>query len=475
MRWVPRTYQSAMIDFALSHLKPTGSLRCNWFAGMGVGKSSSALRLIDILLTSGYVNRVLILAPKQVAVGTWPDEIRGWQDFRHLRYAVAVGGKKERAAAVVSRTDIVIVNYDVLPAMLKEFGEKWPFDMVVADEVMKLKSLRVTVRTSKLGKEFVVGQGGKQSRSIAKLAHSRIKVWLGLTGSPAPNGLIDTWAPMWFVDAGQRLGRSFSAFKGRWFREFKDKDERTHLEPYEHSQDEIQSRIKDVCMTVEAKDFFDLPPLVESIVRVELPPDAMRMYREFEEEMFLEIAGNEIEAFDAASVTNKCRQIANGAVYTDREGNWEFIHDAKIDALRDCVEEAAGMPILVAYQFKSDVARILKAFPKAVLVDKDPETIRRWNRGEIQMLLGHPASIGHGLSLQHGGNILVDFSTGFNLEHDEQIIERIGPTRQAQSGYNRAVYRRRIVAAGTIEEYVVKRVKNKASIQQMLRDALKIA
>lgn len=456
-----------MIEFGLKHP------RCNLYASMGTGKSSVSLAIIDALLLCGYVNRVLILAPKRVATDVWGQEIEQWATFRHLRYALAVGGKAQRAAAVASGAEIVIVNYDVLPAFCQELERDWPFDMVVSDEVTKLKSLRVSVRTSKKGKEFVVGQGGKQSRAIAKIAHSKIKRWIGLTGSPAPNGIKDVWATTWFVDAGQRLGRSYSAFEGRWFRQFKDADERTRVEPYAHSQEEIQARIKDVCLTIEAKDYFDLPPLLETVIAVNLPPKAMAMYREFEAEMFLEINGSEIEAFNSGAMTNKCRQIASGFAYHE-DGQWEHIHDAKIEALRDIVEESNGAPLLISYQFKAEVAAILKAFPQAATLDK-PNAIKLFQEGQIAMLLVHAAAAGHGLNFAKNCWTLVDFSTGFNLEHDEQIIERIGPTRQAQGGYNRTVYRYRLVANGTIESHVVRRVKTKASIQQMLKDALKIA
>lgn len=465
MIYRPRDYQRAMIDFALKHP------RCNLYAGVGVGKTSVTLAVIDTLLLCGYVNRVLILAPKRVAVSTWPAEIQQWSSFRHLRYALAVGGKAQRAAAVASGAEIVIVNYDVLDAMVTEFGEHWPFDMVVSDELTKLKSLRVSVRKSKTGKEFIVGQGGKRSRMLAKVAHSKIKRWLGLTGSPAPNGVQDVWATTWFVDAGQRLGRSFSAFTDRWFRQI-PKGDRIEIEPRPGAQEEIQGRIKDCCMTVEAVDYFDLPPLVETTMLLEMPPKAMALYKEFEREMFMELDGVEIEAFNAAAMTMKCRQFAAGALYTEN-GQWEEVHDIKIEALRDVIEESNGASILVAYQFKSDAARILKAFPKAKQIDDDPQTIIDFNAGRIPLLLGHPASMGHGLSMQHSCWTLVDFNTGFNLEEDEQVLGRICPTRQAQSGYNRTVYRIRLVAKGTIEEYVVKRVKSKDSIQQMLREAMK--
>jgi SNF2 family DNA or RNA helicase len=469
----PRDYQQALLSFALNELKAKGSIRVNWWSGMGTGKTGTTLELIATLLLFGHVKRVLIVGPKRVAASTWPDEVAQWANFKHLSCSVAVGGKKERLAAIYSGSDIVTVNFDVLPAFIAECGT-FPFDMVVIDEATRLGSLRAaTVTHPKSGKAFVRIGGGKQARAIAKHAFSKVNHWINLTGSPGGKGLEGIYGMTWPLDAGKRLGRSFTAYDQRFFRSFNDADGNLRREPFAHAQEEIQGLIRDITMVVEAKDFMELPPLVETVIKVKLPPAAMKLYKQFENEMFMEIAGNEIEAFNAGAVTNKCRQIANGSCIYDDTGQWELIHDAKIEALRECVEEAAGVPILVSYQYQADVKRILKAFPQAVRIDDNPETLRRFNRGEIEMLLAHPLSAGHGLNLQHACWNLVDFSTGWDFEADEQIVERIGPTRQAQSGYNRTVFRRRLIAAGTIEEVVLKRVKTRDSVQQLLREAMK--
>lgn len=462
-----------MVSFALQHLADNDEIRINLWAGMGTGKTSSALEIVASLFLLGYARRVLIVAPKRVAAFTWPSEIDEWANFGHLSYAVAVGGKAERLKAIHGGAQIVMVNFDVLPAFVEECGAHFNFDTVIWDEATRLASLRASTRTSKTGKPFVVMQGGKQARAIAKLAFKHIKHWINLTGSPGGKGLEGVYGMCWPLDAGKRLGRSFSAFDQRFFRTFNDASGNLRREPFAHSQDEIQRLIKDITIVIEAKDFLDLPPLVESVIEVTLPPKAMKLYKQFEDEMFIEIAGNEIEAFNAGSVTNKCRQIANGSVIYDDTGSWELVHDAKIEALRECMDELAGAPVIVAYQYRADIQRILKAFPQAVLIDDNPETLRRFNRGEIAMLLTHPASAGHGISLQNSCCNLIDFSSGWSLEEDEQIIERIGPTRQAQSGYNRTVYRRRLVAKGTIEEQVVRRIRTKAKIQDILREAMK--
>lgn len=470
--WSPRDYQSEMLRFAYSRLRTFGNLRINLWAGPGTGKTSTALAIADALLVLGHANRVLVLAPKKVGLNAWDSEVAGWSTFSHMKIRIAIGGKKERAAAIHSDADIVVINYDSMPVFIEECGEHWPFEAVIADESTRLKSLRPSSRVSKTGKPFVVLQGGKRARSLGKIAHSKIKHFINLTGSPAPNGLEDLYAQVWMLDAGKRLGRSFSAFQNRWFRQV-PRGDRVAYEPLPHAHDEIMEAVRDITICIEAKDYVDLPPLVESVVLVDLPAKAMEQYKAFEREAFIEIAGREIEAFNPGALLAKMRQAASGAMYYDETGAFEVLHDAKIEALREEVESANGMPLLVAYQFVSEMKRICEAFPRAVVIDDNPNTVARWNRGEIPMLVGHGASMGHGISLQWGGNILVDFSTGFDLELDEQILERLGCTRQWQAGLNRGAYRRRLVARGTIEEYIVKRIKSKDSLQQMVREAMK--
>lgn len=467
-RYVPRSYQREAEHFIIDNK------RCLALLGMGCGKTPATLAAISSLLLLGEVRHVLVLAPKRVALSTWTGEVQKFDDFKHLSVAVAVGSPAERKAALQRRAEITVCTYDLIEWLVEECGEDWPFDMIVCDEVTRLRSLRVSIQTSKTGKRFITGQGGKRAKALVRVALSkRVSRFVGLSGTPAPNGIQDLWPIMFFVDAGRRLGSSFGAFTERFFRSIPGGDGYTRIEPLPFAQKQVESLIADVCFTVEAKDHFKLPPLIENIIRVELPPDARAKYREMERNLFTEIEGSEIEAFNAASKTIKCLQIASGASYTDENGNWVSVHDEKLDALESVVEEANGMPVLVGYQFKSDLARILKRFKKAQALGSDPAQIEAWNRGEIPMLVVHPASAGHGLSLQHGSNILVYFSTGWSLEADAQLQERLGPTRQAQSGYNRPVFVHRIVAAGTLEEVVVERIKTKASVQDALMQALK--
>ena len=424
-RYTPRPYQPAITNHIIDNP------RCNVFAGMGVGKTPATLEAISTLLLLGEVRRVLIVAPKRVAVSTWPGEIAHFREsFGHLTMAVAVGTEKERRAAIESSAQIVTINFDNLTWLVENYGATWPFDMVVADEASRLKGLRVSIQTSKNGKKFLTGQGASRAKALARVAFTRITRFVSLTGTPAPNGLQDLWAISFFSDAGKRLGTSFTAFSHRWFRAVPGSDvKQQNIEPLPYADEQIRSAIKDITIA--------------------------------------------IEAFPAGAMTQKLLQLSSGAAYTDDKGSWELVHDGKIEALESVVEEAAGMPVLVFFHFKSDLARILKAFPKAVHLGDDPKIIEHWNAGKIQMLVAHPQSAGHGLSLQHGSNIMCYFSSNWNLEADLQAQERLGPTRQAQSGYKRPVFLHRLVGAGTIEETVVKRLKTKASVQDALMEAMK--
>jgi len=246
--------------------------------------------------------------------------------------------------------------------------------------------------------------------------------------------------------------------------------------PLPFAQEQIQDRLRDLCLSLEAKDYFDLAEPIVNVIRVELPKKARALYDDMEKRMFMELESHEVEAFGAAARTIKCLQLANGAAYVG-EGNTEFIevHDAKLQALESIVEEAAGAPILVAYHFKSDLARLQRTFPAGRALDADPRTIQDWNAGRIPVLFAHPASAGHGLNLQDGGNTLAFFGHWWNLEEYQQIIERIGPTRQAQAGHDRPVFIHHIVATDTVDEMVMARRDSKAEVQDILMQAMKRA
>jgi SNF2 family DNA or RNA helicase len=450
-----RPYQQLIIDHILD------KERCNAFVPMGLGKTISTLKAIETLCLVED-SPTLVLAPLRVAQSTWPDEVKKWG--MDLPVSAVVGNAAQRAQALRAEAAIFTTNYENLPWLIdwyKYNPRPWPFKTIVADEVTKLKGFRTR-------------QGTKRAKALAEVAHKKVDRWIGLTGTPAPNGLKDLWGPMWFVDGGQRLGKSFTAFSQRWFRTSFDG---YGMEPTENAQKEIQTLISDVCLSLDAKDYFNLSEPIRNKIVVDLPHKARQQYRDMEKKMFLELEGHlgptEVEALNAASKTQKCLQLANGAIYTDEARNWTEVHDAKISALDDIIEEAGGAPVLVAYNFKHDLVRLRAAFPRGRVLDSNPETIRSWNAGKIPVLFAHPASAGHGLSLQDGGNIIVFFSVNWNLEEAQQIVERIGPVRQAQSGHNRPVFIHYILANDTVDFDVMERLETKASVQQILMQAMK--
>lgn len=450
--FTPRPYQVIARD----HLLDTP--RCALWAGMGMGKTSSTLLAADALsLTSTHPT--LVLAPLRVASSTWPDEAKKWRQFSHLDIVPVVGSPDERARALKRDAPIYSTNYDNLVWLVERFGDKWPFRQVVADESTRLKSFRLK-------------QGGKRAAALGKVAHKHVERFIQLTGTPSPNGLIDLYGQAWFLDAGQRLGRTFTGFTDRWF---KLKHDGYGLEAMPHAQAEIQQRLADICLTLDPKDWFDLRAPIVNVIKVQLPAKARSVYRDMEREMFTRLEGNDIEAFGAAARTIKCLQLANGAAYVGEpsEGKYVEVHDAKLQALESIVEEAGGMPVLVAYHFKSDLARLLRAFPKGQALDADPRTIESWNAGHIPILFAHPASAGHGLNLQDGGNIVAFFGHWWNLEEHDQIIERIGPVRQMQAGRDRPVFIHYIVAEDTVDEMIMDRRESKRSVQDLLLEAMK--
>lgn len=456
--FVPRPWQPPMIEHMLTNP------RCAVWAKMGAGKTASTLAAAK---SFGMFDAfpVLILGPKRVARNVWPSEPQAWSDFQHLRVVSIEGTQTERFAALAQKSDFYSINYEQLPWLVNHLGIKnWPFKTIIADEATRLKGFRLR-------------QGGQRTAALAKIM-PRVERFVELTGTPSPNGLKDLWGQFWFLDGGERLGRTHEAFKDRWFKPSKSG---YGIEPFPFAEQEIHALVADLAITIDPWDYLPADqkrvPIEKDIV-VDLPPAARRMYDEMERRMYLEIehalGTHEIEAVNAASRTLKCLQLAAGAVYTDATGGWEPVHDAKIEALESIVEEANGEPVLVAYQFKSDLARILKHFGKrARALDDKKDTEDAWNRGEIPILLAHPASAGHGLNLQRGGRILVDFSSGWDLEHDDQIIERVGPMRQLQAGLDRAVYRYRIMANRTVDFLVAERRATKRSVQDLLLEAMK--
>ena len=299
--------------------------------------------------------------------------------------------------------------------------------------------------------------------------------FIELSGTPSPNGIEDLWGQLFFLDFGQRLGRVFNAFQSRWLqRSFNG----FGYEPLPHAQGEIQAAISGVCLSLKSEDWFALEEPIVRTISVEFPAAVRKQYRELERALYTEVQSHPIEAFNAGAKTAKLRQFCSGAVYlgsADDPGvrHWVPVHDAKLQALEEIVEETCGAPIIVSYHFKSDLDRIMKHFPKARALDQKSSTIKDWNEGKIRMLCAHPASAGHGLSLQKGGNILVYYSMDFNAENHQQIAERIGPVRQAQSGFKRNVYHYIIGVKKSVDDDIIANLDGKRAVQDCIMDGLR--
>ena len=444
--------------------------RLQFNVDMGLGKTVMTLLAIKKLLMADMINKVLIVAPKRVAVDVWADEVEKWDVLEGLEISTIVGDERARIHAATRDVPIYTINYeniDWLVAFLKQSKLKWQFDMVVADESTRLKAHRSHFRRVKSGKVVLYKTGGVRTNALAANAFTNVKRWVNLTGTFCPNGLDQVWPQMWFVDGGKRLGRIYTDFIERWFRIGWSG---YGTVPHDHSMGEIMARIKDITFTLRAEDYLDLPEEVVNTIYIDLPPEVMSKYKAMEKEMFVELDSRHIEVFTEGSKLGKCQQMANGAIYYDKEGNWSALHDVKIEALKSVVEEAGGMPILVAYKYKSDLARLQKAFPKGRAFDKKAQTKKDFIAGKIPLLFLHPASAGHGVDgLQEVTSIICFFSLDWNVEERLQAIGRIGRVRQVQSGHNRTVFVHQIVAAATVDELILRSVTEGLSLEEALK------
>ena len=448
--YTPRPY----FEPAMAFLRATP--RANLHAGMGLGKTSIVESLVAELDSP---DPTLVLAPYRVARKTWSDEAAEWEHLSGLKVVAATGTPEQRIAALKTRAHIHCINYDNIEWLLEQIpAARWPFKTVIPDESTRLKGYRTR-------------QGGKRAGALATIA-LRATRWINLTGTPTAKGLTDLWGPQWFIDQGRSLGVSYSAFEARWFYKEAHAGEYAQLQPFQHSFQQITEAIRPTTLAIDAKDWFKLDDPIRTTVRVELPPTARAEYRRMARELYSMIQGQKISAVNAGVKSGKLLQLASGAVYKP-DGSWLDVHDEKIEALRSIVEESGGAPVLVSYHYKHALARILKAFPRArQLRTKDDED--DWNAGKIQMLVAHPESAGHGLNLQHGGNILVYFDHTWRVESYLQILERIGPVRQMQSGYKRPVFVYSIVADKTADEAVIANQTGNVSMMDALISSLKV-
>ena len=459
--FTPRPYQKLITERILN--QP----RCAIWSFLGSGKTAATLTALDILIPIEDT-KTLIIAPPLVAKDVWPGECEKWQELSHLKVSAIVGDLPSRIRAINTEADIYTTNFEQLSWIVDYFGTKWPFGTVVVDESSKLRGFRGSFQRSKKGTPFLRVGGGKRTAALAKIAFSKVKRFIELTGTPAPNGLKNLWGQIWYLDGGKRLGNSYTAFSRRWFTKSWNGFD---IIPLPHADKEIRERVADITFALKASDWFDLKKPVITNVYVDLPPKAFKVYKDMEEEYYAEIRGKGVEAVNAGGRDIRCSQIANGALYTDERKNFEIVHDEKVKALENIIEEAEGMPIIVVYVFKHDLAVLKKAFPNGKALDKDRKTVSDWNKGKIPLMFLHAASAGHGNNFQDGGNIIVFYGIDWDLELYEQVNERIGPVRQLQSGYDRNVFVYHILARDTIDEVKLKRLETKRSVQELLIEA----
>lgn len=461
-QFIPREYQTLIRDYILDNK------RCAIWSFMGSGKTAATLLALDIL-QAVYEAPALVIAPPLVAKDVWPGETEKWFELSHIKVSAVVGDASERVRALQRPANVYTINFENLPWLIEHLKENWPFKVVVVDESSKLRGFRGSFQRSKLGKFFLRTGGTKRAAALAKLAFSKIERFIELTGTPAPNGVKTLWGQGWFIDGGKRLGNSFDSFSKRWFTQSWNGFD---IIPLPHAQKEIEGRLADCCLSLRAEDWFDVKKPIVTDVYVNLPPRARKHYDEMEKAMYTEVREHGIESFNAGSKTNRCSQIANGALYYDDKKNFEILHDEKIKALDNIIEEAMGMPVLVAYTYKHDLAVLKKAFPQGKALDDKRSTVTAWNKGQIPIMFLHPASAGHGNNFQEGGNIIVFYGVDWDYELYSQVIERIGPVRQLQSGFNRNVFIYHILARGTIDEAKRARLDSKCSVQDALLAAM---
>lgn len=433
-------------------------------ADMGLGKTATTLYALYKLLRKGHIKKVLIVAPKYVAENSWPGEIACWDFARTLTYSVVTGTEEERLAALRYPAEINIINRENLVWLKRTWGRKWPYDFLVYDEASRLKGGSKRVKKSKRKDGTVRHKGMSEFGVLARMRYTFAKV-IELSGTPSPNGLIDLWGPIFIIDKGKRLGESRTAYERRWFQE----NEKAHkFTPFDHSEKEIMGNVKDVFFTLSSEDYLDLPPLIVNDKFVTLSPAHMKLYKKFEKERALDEW--DVEAVNKGVLVNKLLQAANGSIYRADDLPVKHIHDEKIDALASIIEESGGTPVLVAYSFKFDLERIKKRFKHARIFGEGKNDYRDWNAGKIPLMLVHPASAGHGLNFQHGGNIAVFYGLTWSLELYRQFVKRLHRSGQKAD----RVFLHRILAKGTADEDVVRVLSMKGATQDAISDAVRV-
>lgn len=444
MKYKPYDYQEYATQWILDKEK------AGLLLDMGMGKSVITLTAIDELMFDYFeVSKVLVIAPLRVAESTWDEETTKWDHLKHLEISKVLGTEKERINALYTKADIYIINRENVKWLVDKSGKDWPFDMVVIDELSSFKSHRA--------------QRFKALRKVRPF----MKRVVGLTGTPAPNGLIDLWSQIYLLDGGERLGKTITGYREKYF--LPDKRNQHIVFTYklkEGAEEAIYGKLSDICVSMKAEDYLDMPDGINNKIEVNLPDKIKEKYKQLERDLLLPLENSDIVANTAGVLTNKLLQMANGAIY-DENGDVEVIHDEKLKVLDELIEAANGKPVLVFYSYKHDKDRIKKHL-KNVRVLETKEDIDAWNKGEIPVMLTHPASAGYGLNLQSGGSIIVWFGLTWSLELYMQANARLH-----RQGQKENVIVHHIIAKGTVDEDVMRALDKKEVNQEELLRAVK--
>lgn len=449
MIYKPYDYQRTAMQWIVD--KP----KCGLFLDMGLGKTVSTLTAIQQLIDDCEVSRVLVVAPKKVAETTWSTEAQKWEHLHDLKVVKVLGTEKQRCLALSQKADVYVTGRDNFVWLVGKYGGRLPFDTLVIDELTSFKSAK------------------SERFKAMRIALPSVHRVIGLTGTPAPNGLIDLWAQMYCLDQGERLGRSVTKYREAYFETHRWNNIVVRCDVKKGCEEIIRNKIADICLSMQAKDYLQLPDLITHTATVELSPKIREAYERFEREKVLEFKtehGQEpanVLAQSAAGLMNKLAQFANGAVYDDSMQVHE-VHSEKLDRLAEIVEAANGNSVLVFYQYKHDVTRIAAKLKgcrvRAYQGEKD---LNDWNAGQIDVLLAHPASTAYGLNMQQGGHYIVWFGTGWNLEHYQQANARLH-----RQGQQHPVQVYKLICAGTVDEKASAALEGKKGVQQSLLDSL---
>ena len=447
MKFVPHKYQQMAIDKILN------TPRCGLFLDMGLGKTAITLTAVEELIYNSFeVSKVLVIAPLRVAEDTWTRECDKWEHLKNLKVSKVLGTPRQRRLALAQDADIYVMNRENvvwLTDELSSIGNGWMFDMVVIDELSSFKSSKA-----------------QRFRALRKYI-TRSKRVVGLTGTPAPNGLIDLWSQIYLLDSGERLGRTVTGYRERYFTP--NQRNQTTIFNYKLKDDAeqaIMNKISDICISMKAEDWLDMPERIDSVVSVKMTDKQLAEYEQFEHDCYMQFAEGEVTAATAATLTNKLLQYSNGAMYMSN-GEYAITNEQKLDALAEIIDTSNGQPVLCFYSFRHDLERIKSKFKFARKLESSAD-IEDWNNGKIQLLLAHPAGAGHGLNLQTGGHIVVWYGLTWSLELYQQANARL-----YRQGQQNTVVIHHLITANTCDERVYESLQGKANVQEDLLKSLK--